>query len=68
MTILKIPYEKYIDLYRLISDDKLGTEVGGFERRYKCTRLQHEHRRLPDHVELHFPLEEDAILFSLKWL
>ena len=70
MTILTIPYEKYIELYRLISDDKLGTEVGDFERTYKCTmyRVQYNQMHLPDQVDLHFPLEEDAFLFSLKWL
>jgi hypothetical protein len=65
MITVTIPYSKFIELYKMISDPLLGTLAGEFNKQYKTVYAE---QHLGNSTTLFFENEQDAVWFRLKYL
>lgn len=67
MTPVKISYEKYRELHKLVEHPILGTEFGAFNEMFNCI-VSVSMTTLDAGVTLLFNSEDEAAWFMLKWL
>lgn len=67
MIPVKISYEKYRELHKLVEHPILGTELGAFNEMFNCVG-RGPITTLGAGVTLLFESKDEAFWFMLKWL